>query len=87
MHTKGEMIQELLVEDLGMRRICAKLVLRSLTDEPKNNAHSKTVKTSSILHRPSHTLSVTSLLQTSTGNVNTTLKQILRSWIAEIQQK
>jgi hypothetical protein len=81
------MIQGLLVEDLGMRMTCVKLVQHSPTDEPKNNAHSKTVNTSSILHRPSHTLSVTSLLQTSAGNVNTTLKQILRSWIAELQQK
>lgn len=69
-----ELTEGLLVEDLGMRRTCAKLVAHSPNDEPENNAHSKTVRTSSILHRTSHTLSVTSLLETNTGNVNTTLK-------------
>ena len=54
-----------------MRRSCATFVPRSPTDEPnkKKIACLKPVKTSTIILRQSHTLSVTSLLETSTERV------------------
>jgi hypothetical protein len=68
-------------EDLGKRKVCAKLVCYSLKD--KRSTVSQLVNTSSRPVRPNHTSSIASLQETNRGCFSTNLKQNLIAWSGE----